>query len=121
MEASRGGEGVWRAAAGVTAQTPDARREPVTPDTRFDTASVTKAVVTSLLAGIALERGTVALDDRVPERFSRSGATLRDLLRHTSGLPAHVRVFDAVRDHERSPQAVQRAAEAAFAGIPATP
>ena len=121
VEASRGGEVIWRAAAGVTAQTPDARREPVTPDTRFDTASVTKAVVTSLLAGIAIERGLVALDDRVPASLSGSRATLRDLLRHTSGLPAHARVFDAVRDRGRSPETVRRAAEAAFAGIPATP
>lgn len=120
VEASRAGEVVWRLAAGVTAQTPDAVRAPVTPRTVFDVASVTKAVVTSVLAGCAIERGLVGLDTRIPSALSASGATLRDLLRHTSGLPAHVRVFDAVRDAGGTPEAAQRAAERAFAAIPST-
>jgi CubicO group peptidase (beta-lactamase class C family) len=57
----------------------DPRR--VTADTIFEIGSVTKVFTGALLADM-VERGEVALDDLVLNRF-----TLRDLASHTSGMP----------------------------------
>ncbi len=70
---------------------------PAFPDTVYDVASVTKAVATSLLAMRAVADGRLALDAPVipllPEFASedplRAGVTVRQLLCHSSGLPAH--------------------------------
>jgi len=70
---------------------------PVSAHTRFDLASVTKAVSTAILAMRAIDDGLVSLDDRVPADLSVDRPTLRDLLRHTSGLPAHIEVFREAR------------------------
>jgi len=65
-------------------------RRPMTEDTVFDMASVTKVVATTTAALQLLEAGVWRLDDPVtrfwPE-FHRD-VTLRHLLTHTSGLPA---------------------------------
>jgi CubicO group peptidase (beta-lactamase class C family) len=68
-------------------------------DTVYDVASLTKAVVTSLLVMAEVERGAIALDDRVAARLPeldggdrdgrRATVTIRQLLSHASGLPAH--------------------------------
>lgn len=119
LEVSRGGEVVLAASVGVTAVTPDATRVAVTPDTRFDIASVTKAVCTGVLAGVALATGALSLDDRIPAELSMHRPTLRDLLRHSSGLPAHVEVFREVRALTAGER--RGAAEARFAAIPGGP
>jgi len=72
---------------------------PATVGTIYDVASVTKAAITSVLAMQAVAAGTVRLDDPVqrhlPEfRDEESGAakgqvTVRQLLSHAGGLPAH--------------------------------
>jgi CubicO group peptidase (beta-lactamase class C family) len=54
---------------------------PVTADTIFEIGSVTKVFTAALLDNM-VERGEVALDDLVLNRFR-----LRDLASHTSGLP----------------------------------
>jgi serine-type D-Ala-D-Ala carboxypeptidase len=65
------------------------------PDTVYDLASLTKAVVTSVLAMGQVERGALRLDEpvvgRIPEfeGADRGGVTIRQLLCHASGLPAH--------------------------------
>ncbi|MCC2669604.1 MAG: estB 4 [Armatimonadetes bacterium] len=65
---------------------------PATPDTVWLVASVTKPVVCSGVA-LLLERGQLALDDRVSQHLpefdapDRSEMRLRHLLTHTSGLP----------------------------------
>src|SRR5262245_10096320 len=65
------------------------------PDTVYDLASLTKALVTSVLAMGQVQRGTLALDEpavrRIPELDGegRSEITVRQLLSHASGLPAH--------------------------------
>jgi serine-type D-Ala-D-Ala carboxypeptidase len=76
----------------------DAVREPeeraANLDTVYDLASLTKPLVTGLLCARALERGEVELDERVahylPEfdREDKRDITVRQLLTHTSGLPA---------------------------------
>lgn len=71
---------------------------PVFPDTLFDLASITKAVVTSVLAmrEVALGRLTLELPlvELLPEFDGAAGVdrpkvTVRHLLSHSSGLPAH--------------------------------
>jgi CubicO group peptidase (beta-lactamase class C family) len=64
-------------------------------ETIFDLASLTKVLSTAPLLMRAIEQGVLGLDDRladhVPEWHGddRSAVTIRDLLSHTSGLPAH--------------------------------
>jgi CubicO group peptidase (beta-lactamase class C family) len=76
----------------------DAVREPsrhaVTPETIFDLASLTKPLVTGMLLALLVERGAVGLDspvaDYLPEfgAGDKRGVSVRQLLTHTSGLPA---------------------------------
>ncbi|MFH8728929.1 serine hydrolase domain-containing protein [Streptomyces termitum] len=70
---------------------PPELRVPMTPDTVFDVASLTK-LFTAILAVRQMERGALGPDDRVaahlPEfgRAGKAGITVRQLLAHTSGL-----------------------------------
>ncbi len=67
---------------------------PATPDTIYDLASLTKPLVTGLLCARRFERGELDLGDavaRVLPEFDlpdKRQITLRQLLTHTSGLPA---------------------------------
>jgi len=84
-------------------QTYDATSPAVTPDTIYDAASLTKPVVTATLVAMQVEAGQIALDMPVarfiPEWNSgpnpewRKTVTIRNLLTHTSGLPAHMDYF----------------------------
>lgn len=88
----------------------------VRPTDRLDIASVTKAVSTALLAHLAIERGLVSLEERCPAAFSVARPSLRDLLRHSSGLPAHIEVFRSARG-SADPRGL---AERTFAAVPAS-
>ena len=76
----------------------DAVREPevhaATLGTVYDLASLTKPLVTGMLLAQLVERGKVGLDAAVAEYLPEFGAddkravTVRQLLTHTSGLPA---------------------------------
>lgn len=74
---------------------------PITEETRFDLASLTKAVVTAPLVWYGLGRGVFTLDDRVgrwlPE-WAGCGrdVTIAHLLTHTSGLPAWQPLYQRV-------------------------
>lgn len=100
---------LWREAFGRL--TFDEGAPPARDDTIFDLASLTKVLSTTALAIQQVERGAIALDERVDqhiERWSgpeRAAVTLRDLLAHCSGLPAWVPFF---REH-RGQQAFERA------------
>jgi CubicO group peptidase (beta-lactamase class C family) len=62
------------------------------PDTRYDLASLTKVVCTVPLVMALAERGALDLDDPVSRwlvGFPNASVTLRQLLTHSSGLPAH--------------------------------
>ncbi len=67
---------------------------PARPDTIYDLASVTKVLVTSLMAAILLDSGEISLDDQVSDLLPDFGAedkreiTVEQLLSHSSGLPA---------------------------------
>jgi CubicO group peptidase (beta-lactamase class C family) len=71
-------------------------REPMTEDTIFDAASLTKVIATTPAIMLLIERGRVKLDERVcfyiPEFTGegREAITVRELLTHTSGLPEDI-------------------------------
>ncbi|MES4891554.1 serine hydrolase [Streptomyces sp. NPDC096012] len=79
---------------------PPDRRLPMTRDTVFDLASVSK-LFTSLLAVQQMERGALALEGRVAAYLPEFGAagkqdvTIRQLLTHTSGFRAWIPLYDA--------------------------
>jgi uncharacterized protein YbbC (DUF1343 family)/CubicO group peptidase (beta-lactamase class C family) len=84
----------FRRAYGFREVEPD--RSPMTLDTVFDLASLTKPIATATSVMVLAERGAIGLDDPlvkyVPECDSRGkGAiTLRHLLLHVAGLPADI-------------------------------
>jgi CubicO group peptidase (beta-lactamase class C family) len=63
------------------------------PETIFDLASVTKAVGTATAAMLLVEQGRLGLEDPVSRHlpcFEGRSFTVRDLLRHGTGLPAYL-------------------------------
>ena len=91
---------VWRRAFGTLTYDPYAPE--TTDETIFDLASLTKVIATTTLAMRAVDAGALNLDDRVRAWLpawrgaDRETVTIRDLLAHTSGLPAYLPFF---RDH----------------------
>jgi CubicO group peptidase (beta-lactamase class C family) len=71
---------------------------PMRADTIFDIASLTKLFTATAILTLVAD-GTLELDRPVAETFTtyatgdRAGVTLRHLLNHTSGLPAHARLW----------------------------
>ena len=102
LVASHNGERTHTIQMGTTSVLDDAAIAPIGPFTRFDLASVSKAVGTALLAHQLLEAGAVALDQRIPEEISVSGASFGELLSHRSGLPAWERLYDQAREQRDS-------------------
>jgi uncharacterized protein YbbC (DUF1343 family) len=99
----RQGRVVWRRAYGNRAIEP--KPEPMTIDTIFDLASLTKVVATATSVMILVERGRVRLGDPVaryiPE-FAETGKrniTVEQLLTHRSGLIAD----NELKDYEQGP------------------
>jgi uncharacterized protein YbbC (DUF1343 family)/CubicO group peptidase (beta-lactamase class C family) len=84
------GQVVYRKAYGSRALEP--RREPMTLDTIFDVASLTKVIVTTMAVMQLVEQGKVRLNDPVTKylpEFAQNGKediTIRQLLTHYSGL-----------------------------------
>ena len=85
----RHGRVVWRKPYGARAVEP--QREPMTADTIFDLASLTKIVATSTSIMLLIEQGKVRLDDPVvqfiPEMKGegRDAITIEQLLTHLAG------------------------------------
>ncbi len=75
---------------GVTSYWPEA--QPIDSNTLFDIGSVTKAVVTTTLCALSVERGKIQLSDTVGKWIPSwkttplGGIHLRDLLTHSAGL-----------------------------------
>lgn len=86
---------LWAKAYGRHTFEPDSR--PMTLDTIFDLASVSKVVGTATVAMGLIEEGKLGLDDRVSSHLPIFGTggkeevTVRDLLTHVSGLKAYER------------------------------
>lgn len=95
----RGEDGaVWQRAYGDRARVP--AREPMSLDTIFDVASLTKVVATTTAVMMLVEDGAIRLSDRVdrfiPEfgKYGKERIVIRDLLTHTSGLRPDVDLGD---------------------------
>lgn len=73
-----------------------ATKKPITADTAFDLASVSKQFTASAIL-MLVERGKLRLDDPVtrwvPGFTGPESITLRHLLHHTSGLPDYIGIF----------------------------
>lgn len=83
---------------------------PVTPDTRFDVASLTKPVTTTAVLMRLVADGTVALGDAL-QRFVPEAApdvTLAQLVGHASGYPAHLEFFRRLLDGDLANQPTAR-------------
>ena len=86
------------------------RREPMTPDTIFDLASLTKVVATTPAIMLLAQNGRLRIGDRVKRYlplFSGGGKdeiTVRQLLTHYSGLPPD---FDLSKPWEGRESALQ--------------
>src|SRR5438128_149614 len=100
----RQGKVVWRRAYGNRAVEP--RTEPMTADTIFDLASLTKVVATATSVMILVERGQLRLGDPVaryiPEfaEMGKRGITVEQLLTHRSGFPPD----NDIKDYEQGSQ-----------------
>ncbi len=86
----RGDRTIYQKAIGNRALVPSV--EPMTLDTMFDLASLTKVVSTTTSVMILLEEGKIRMSDRVStfipgfERYGKQDITVRHLMTHVSGL-----------------------------------
>ena len=86
------GEAIFADAIGDASREPEP--QPTTVETIYDLASLTKPLVTGLLCARMIENGALRLDDSVSQhlvefdRDDKQTITIRQLLSHTSGLPA---------------------------------
>lgn len=84
------GQTVYEKAFGFRATTP--AEEPMSLDTVFDLASLTKVVATTTAVMTLIDEGRLRLNDtvasRIPgfERYGKGGITIRHLMTHVSGL-----------------------------------
>ena len=89
---------VYQKAIGNRALVPSA--EPMTLDTIFDVASLTKVVATTTSVMMLIEKGKLRLVDRVStfipgfERYGKADITIRHLMTHVSGLRPDVDLAD---------------------------
>jgi CubicO group peptidase (beta-lactamase class C family) len=101
---SRGDAVVYHEAHGTLGQHPAfvVAGEPVTRETIYDLASLTKVLATTTLVAIAVGEGRLTLEDAVPTPWARAcpGATLGDLLEHCAGLVAHREYFAEVEPYD---------------------
>jgi uncharacterized protein YbbC (DUF1343 family) len=94
----RGDRTIYQKAIGNRALVPST--EPMTIDTIFDLASLTKVVATTTSVMILLEEGKIRLNDRVAtfipgfERYGKADITIRHLMTHVSGLRPDVDLGD---------------------------
>jgi CubicO group peptidase (beta-lactamase class C family) len=86
IEVGRRASVVWRAPFGALSYA--AERAEDRGDTIYDLASLTKVIRTASIAMRLVERGAIELD------------AIRPLLDHSSGLPAHVKLFQTARTRD---------------------
>jgi uncharacterized protein YbbC (DUF1343 family)/CubicO group peptidase (beta-lactamase class C family) len=100
----RRGKIVWLKAYGQRQVEPSAH--PMTVDTVFDLASITKPVATATSIMLLVERGQLRLGDKVASLIrefaveGKGAITVQDLLLHTSGLLPD----NALSDYDRGPE-----------------
>jgi len=82
--------------------------EPMTTDTIFDLASLTKVVATTTSIMVLVEQGKIRLSERVAsyipgfERYGKADITIRHLLTHVSGLRPDVDLADAWTGYDKA-------------------
>jgi uncharacterized protein YbbC (DUF1343 family)/CubicO group peptidase (beta-lactamase class C family) len=97
---------VWQTVRGQRALQP--QPEPMTADTIFDVASLTKVIATTTAVMMLVEDGTLRLNDRVAthvpgfERHDKRDITLRHLMTHTSGLRPDVDLLPEWSGYDRA-------------------
>jgi uncharacterized protein YbbC (DUF1343 family)/CubicO group peptidase (beta-lactamase class C family) len=102
----RGNAVVYEKAIGNRAVEPSV--EPMTLDTIFDLASLTKVVATTTSAMMLLEEGKIRLSDRVStfipgfERYGKADITIRHLMTHVSGLRPDLDLGDAWTGYDKA-------------------
>jgi CubicO group peptidase (beta-lactamase class C family) len=100
IEVGRAGGALWTEAFGRL--TYDESAPPCRIETMFDLASLTKVIAAASIAMRRVADGTLPLETRVADRLAswrgadRASVTVRQLLDHSSGLPAHARLFEQV-------------------------
>ncbi len=110
--AGRGDEVLYQQAFGRRAVKPSS--EPMTLDTVFDLASLTKVVATAPAVMMLVEDGRVRLNERVSkfiegfERYGKGDITVRHLLTHVSGLRPDL---DMALEFDSYDEAIERAKE----------
>ena len=89
---SKDGEIVFEQAFGSRSLIPE--KTPLKPNTIFDLASLTKPLATTIAIMILVREKKIRLDDQITRFipmfgvFGKSSATFRQMLNHSSGLPA---------------------------------
>lgn len=91
----RGNEIFFREFAGNRASFPEPL--PLTENTLFDMASMSKLMGTTMSALRLIEKGKLHLNDKLGDFFSdchgKESITVHHLMTHTSGIPAHFRMW----------------------------
>ena len=111
VEVGRMDAPLWSHAVGTLSYEPDAPA--ATGETIFDLASLTKVVATASLAMRHVHAGRLDLDRGLGDYLSgwaggeRSGITIRRLLDHSSGLPAHARFWEQAAGRDGYEQALR--------------
>src|SRR5580693_4449331 len=97
--------------------------EPMTEDTIFDAASLTKVIATTPAVMLLIQRGQIQLDapvtNYIPE-FTGGGkeaVTVRELMTHTSGLPPDI---ETKTDWHGQPEAIRKACAEELQSTPGT-
>jgi len=87
--------------------TPAADPVPMRADTIFDIASLTKLFTATVLMSL-VEEGALSLDDKAARWLPElpDSITLRHLLTHTSGLPAHIRLWEIASSYSECRRAL---------------
>lgn len=97
LGAERAGQAPLLRAHGQRQLDPEAA--PATLDTVYDLASLTKALVTSLLVGKGDEMGRLRFDaplgEHLPALADRPAITFRRVLAHAAGFPAHRKFYES--------------------------
>ncbi len=123
---ARGEDILLHAARGVTDLT---SQRPVTRETVYDLASLTKPLATTLAVMRLVQDGGLELDTPmgavlpIMKNTDKAGVTVRQLLSHSSGWPAWQPYFERLRDvppDERRPQLARYLADEDLVATPGT-
>ena len=103
---------LFRAVGGDRAVFP--QRAPLEPDALFDMASMTKMIATTCVALRLIDRGKLRLEDTIDTYFDtcygKEHTTVRQLMTHTSGLSAHLPLWQSEASPDTAVDAILRSA-----------